>query len=435
MQDTIYALATGSLGCAVAIVRVSGPHAASIGERFSGYRLRPREIRFSHISDPVDGELIDSGLVVFFEAPSSFTGEDCLEFQIHGSRAVVARLIESLEREPETRIARPGEFIKRAFDNGKLALTSVEGVADLIDAKTDLQRRQALAQASGALGRHAIAWRDMILEALALVTAEIDFADEGEAPSEVLGEVRAILRRLCGEFDQALAAAKRGEVIRSGFRVVLCGAPNAGKSSLLNALAQRDVAIVTEHAGTTRDMIEVELDLGGVPVTLCDTAGLREASDAVEALGVERSRKAIESADLTVWLADSREETPAIETGHGASLVVASKLDLSGAKPVWCDLALSVRSGVGVDALIASISKAASAAAGGESVLVTNARQRNCVEAAARHARRLMADDLTALELVADELLRCADALEGLVGRIGTEDVLGSVFSRFCMGK
>ncbi|MFM2443370.1 MAG: hypothetical protein RJB09_556, partial [Pseudomonadota bacterium] len=255
MPDTIYALATGTLSCAVAIIRVSGPRAADIGRRFCSGDFLPRVARYCEVRDPSSHELIDSGLVLLFPGPSSFTGEDCLEFQLHGSRAVVARMFSALQGEIGARIAQPGEFIRRAFENGKLPLTSVEGIADLIVAKTDLQRRQALAQASGGLAARAALWRDLLLDALALLTAEIDFVDEGEAPTLVLQDVRAIVARLAGEFRQVLVDADRGERVKEGFNVVLCGPPNVGKSTLMNALARRDVAIVTEHAGTTRDII------------------------------------------------------------------------------------------------------------------------------------------------------------------------------------
>lgn len=435
MQDTIYALATGSLGCAVSIIRVSGPRAAEIGRRFCAADLKPRDARYCQVRDPLNQELIDSGLVLFFRGPASFTGEDCVEFQLHGSRAVVSRMLEALQREPGARIAQPGEFIRRAFDHGKMALTSIEGIADLIDAKTDLQRRQALAQAAGGLADKASAWRENLLDALALITAEIDFADEGEAPTHVLAEVREIIQKLLEEFREILTDARRGELIRNGFRVVLCGSPNVGKSTLMNALARRDVAIVTEHAGTTRDVIEIELDLGGLPIILSDTAGLRDTADEVEAIGVERSRKAMAAADLVIWIREADAPGAEIDVSGERSIVVASKMDKSASLPQWAELGVSARDGVGLEALVNRIREVGAAAVAGESVLVTNARQRACVEAAARHAERLMADHPPALELAADELLRCADALQELMGRIGTEDVLGAVFSRFCMGK
>jgi tRNA modification GTPase len=435
MQDTIFALATGSLACAISVIRVSGPRAAEIGMRFCSVELRAREARYCHVRDPADDELIDSGLVLFFEGPASFTGEDSLEFQLHGSRAVVARMLQALQREPGVRIAQPGEFIRRAFDHGKLALTSVEGVADLIDAKTDLQRKQALAQAAGGLAAKATEWRAMLLDALSLVTAEIDFADEGEAPTQVLSAVKGIAGGLLAEFREALSAASRGELVRNGFRVVLCGRPNVGKSTLMNALAQRDLAIVTEHAGTTRDVIEVELDLGGLPIILSDTAGLRETTDAVEAIGVQRSRLAMETADLVLWLCEASASSPGVELPHERVVVVATKTDQAELHPDWADVAISAKDGSGLSRLIDEIGGIGSQALAGESPLVTNARQRACVEAATRHVERLMADDVSALEFVADDLLRCADALQELVGRIGTEDVLGTIFTRFCMGK
>ncbi len=434
MQDTIYALATGTLSCAVAIIRVSGPRAADIGRRFCSGDFLPRVARYCEVRDPSSHELIDSGLVLLFPGPSSFTGEDCLEFQLHGSRAVVARMFSALQGEIGARIAQPGEFIRRAFENGKLPLTSVEGIADLIVAKTDLQRRQALAQASGGLAARAALWRDLLLDALALLTAEIDFVDEGEAPTLVLQEVRAIVGRLAGEFRQALVDADRGERVKEGFNVVLCGPPNVGKSTLMNALARRDVAIVTEHAGTTRDIIQIELDLGGLSVVLSDTAGLRDTADAVEAIGIARSQQAMARADLLLWLCDgSQSHTTAPDDER--VLIVASKMDQSQALPAWADLAVSAHTGLGMQELMAEIQAVGTAAIAGEVPIVTNARQRGCVETASRLAERLMAEEHLGLEFVAEDLLLCTQTLEELMGRIGIEDILGSVFSRFCMGK
>jgi tRNA modification GTPase len=434
MQDTIYALATGSLACAVSIIRVSGPHAAEIGRRFCSVELVPRVARYCVVRDPSSQEWIDSGVVLFFSGPSSFTGEDCLEFQLHGSRAVVARMLLALENEDGTRMALPGEFIRRAFDHGKLPLTSVEGIADLIVARTELQRRQALAQAAGGLASRARQWRDMLLEALALVTAEIDFADEAEAPTLVVLPVQAIVNQLAHEFRQALRDSDRAERVKEGFKVVLCGPPNVGKSTLMNTLAQRDVAIVTEHAGTTRDVIQIELDLGGVSVVLSDTAGLRDSIDPVEVIGVARSRQVMANADLLLWLSDGSQALGSDENTE-RRLVIASKLDDAQDLPEWADLGLSAKTGFGIAALVARIELLARAAVAGEMSVVTNARQRRCVEVASRHAERLVTDDTLALEIIADELLRCSRALEELLGPIGVEDILGSVFSRFCMGK
>jgi tRNA modification GTPase len=269
---------------------------------------------------------------------------------------------------------------------------------------------------------------------MGLVAAEIDFADEGEAPTQVLEAVRRIVRQLVLELRQALLDADRAERVKEGFKVVLCGPPNVGKSTLMNALARREVAIVTEHAGTTRDILQIELDLGGVSVVLSDTAGLREAVDPVEAIGVARSHQAMANADLLLWLCDGSQFTGAEKKGDRI-LIVASKLDDAPAVPEWADLGISAKTGFGIQTLVAKIQLAALASVAGEMSVVTNARQRRCVEVASRHAERLVADDNQALEIVADELLHCSRALEELMGRIGIEDILGSVFSRFCMGK
>jgi len=274
----------------------------------------------------------------------------------------------------------------------------------------------------------------MLLEALALVTAEIDFADEAEAPTLVVLPVQAIVNQLAHEFRQALRDSDRAERVKEGFKVVLCGPPNVGKSTLMNTLAQRDVAIVTEHAGTTRDVIQIELDLGGVSVVLSDTAGLRDSIDPVEVIGVARSRQVMANADLLLWLSDGSQALGSDENTE-RRLVIASKLDDAQDLPEWADLGLSAKTGFGITALVARIELLARAAVAGEMSLVTNARQRRCVEVASRHAERLVTDDTLALEIIADELLRCSRALEELLGPIGVEDILGSVFSRFCMGK
>ncbi len=435
MTDTIFALATGSLGCGVAVVRVSGPKASLIADRYCGGHVTPRQALYRSVSDPRDGTIIDQGLVLYFPGPNSFTGENCLEFQLHGSRAVVARLFQALSAEDGCRMAEPGEFIRRAFENGKLPLTSVEGIGDLIDARTESQRRQALSQAGGHLADRANDWRETLLDAFSLLEAEIDFADEGEAPSDVLPQVRLILADLLTDLQSALADADRGERIRSGFRVALAGPPNAGKSSLMNALVRRDVAIVSEYAGTTRDVIEVEFDLGGFSVLVSDTAGLRETDDPIEMIGIERTEREIKKADLVLWLNDVRSAGSDRDLGQSDSLRVATKMDLAEALPDWADVGLSVVSGEGINQLLALLEDRASRALSGEPPLVTNLRQRACVTSAARHLQSAMSHDGHGIELIADDLRRVSAELEALMGRIGTEDILGAIFSRFCMGK
>ena len=435
MQDTIFALASGSLGCGVAVIRISGPKAKTIAERFSGGNVAPRQAAYKSIRDPRNNELIDTGLVLFFQAPASFTGEDCLEFQIHGSRAGVARLFTALQAEDGCRMAEPGEFIRRAFDNNKLPLTSVEGIADLIDARTEAQRKQALSQAGGHLADQAADWRDQLLDAYSLLEAEIDFADEGDAPSAVMPQVRRILIELGSSLQQAVLDAERGERVRSGFRIALAGHPNAGKSSLMNTLVRRDVAIVSEHAGTTRDVIEVEFDLGGYAVIVADTAGLRNTSDPVEAIGVERTRRELHKADLVLWLEDVASSSCAPEVIDAEVIMLATKMDLATDLPPWADIGISIKSGAGIDPLLSLLAHKAEKALSGEPPLITNLRQKACIESAARHLQKAMSHQDQALELVADDLRRVARDLEALMGRIGVEDILGTIFSRFCMGK
>ena len=435
MQDTIFALASGSLGCGVAVVRISGSRAKTICERFCRSHVAVRQAQYKPIYDPRDGALIDTGLILFFQAPASFTGEDCLEFQIHGSRAVVARLFSALGAEEGCRFAEPGEFIRRAFENNKLPLTSVEGIADLIDARTEAQRKQALSQAGGHLADQAALWRDDLLDALSLLEAEIDFADEGDAPSAVLPQVRAILGELSESLGQALVDAARGERIRSGFRIALAGHPNAGKSSLMNALVRRDVAIVSEHAGTTRDVIEVEFDLDGFSVMIADTAGLRETSDPVETIGVERTRRELGRADLVLWLEEAMSHVCLPEAFEAEIIRIATKTDLVAGVPVWADLGISVKNGAGLDELFRLLSQKARNLLSGEPPLITNLRQKACIDAAARHLQAAMSHHDGALELVAEDLRRVSVELEALMGRIHVEDILGTIFSRFCMGK
>lgn len=434
MLDSIYALATGSLPCAVAVVRVSGVAAGSVCERLVGSIPPARFAAYRRVFDPSTGELIDNGLVLFFAGPRSFTGEDCVEFQVHGSRAVVARLLRVLGREPAMRLAQPGEFVRRAFENGRLPLTSVEGLADLIDARTEAQLRQALAQAGGHLADRVGLWRGQLLDCLALLSAEIDFADEGDAPSGTLPIVKEKVSLLLADLDRAIADAGRGEQIRSGLRVVIAGPPNAGKSSLMNHLVRREAAIVSDHPGTTRDLINVDLDIGGIAVTLSDTAGIRATDNPVELIGIDRALSAVHNASVVLWLFDVLGPAPdALPELSCPSIIVGSKLDLSAGLPDWADLGVSTTIAGGLDELLHRLEVIVSGLAAGEPTLVTNERQLLCVASAARSLRRAL--EVDALELVAEDLRACSSQLEILLGRLNTDDVLGAVFSRFCMGK
>jgi tRNA modification GTPase len=318
-RDTIFALSSGRPPVAIAVVRVSGPGAGAALKALIGKLPVPREAALARVRDPASNEAIDQALALWFPAPNSETGEDTAELQLHGGRAVVAATLSALARLPGLRPAEAGEFTRRAFENGKLDLTAVEGLADLVAAATEGQRRQALRQLQGALGNRAEDWRLRLIKALALVEARIDFSDEADVPEDLLRPALTIARELEGEIAAALADGGRGERLREGLTVAIAGPPNAGKSTLLNRLAKREAAIVSPYAGTTRDVIEVHLDLSGWPVTLLDTAGIRETSDPVEMEGVRRAQQRAQDADLVLWVVDAADEG----AGDGAKNVAA----------------------------------------------------------------------------------------------------------------
>ncbi|MGA7971476.1 MAG: tRNA uridine-5-carboxymethylaminomethyl(34) synthesis GTPase MnmE, partial [Pseudolabrys sp.] len=303
-RDTIFALSSGRPPAAIAVIRISGRRAGEALQALGVKIPQPRWAALARLRDPVSDEIIDEGLALFFPGPKSETGEDTAELQLHGGRAVVAATLEALGRIEGLRPAEAGEFTRRAFENGKLDLTAVEGLADLVGAETEGQRRQAFRQMKGALGGRAEEWRRKLIQALALIEARIDFSDEADVPEELVGPALAIARELGGEIEAGLADDGRGERLREGLVVAIAGPPNAGKSTLLNRIAQREAAIVSPYAGTTRDVIEVHLDLNGWPVTLLDTAGMRETGDPVEMEGVRRARARAAAADLVLWVED-----------------------------------------------------------------------------------------------------------------------------------
>lgn len=439
MSDTIYALSSGSLPSGIAVVRVSGPRVRFVLETTLGRLPPPRKAGLSDIRSG-GGDLIDRGLVLYFPAPASFTGEDVAEFHLHGGRAVVAAMLEALGRLPGLRLGEAGEFTRRAFEAGRLDLTEAEGLADLIAAETDSQRRQALRLSGGTFRARADGWRQVLIELRGRIEAGLDFSDEEDVPDDVEADVLDAIGRLGDDLRREIVDGRRGERLRDGFEVVVLGPPNAGKSSLVNAIAERDVAIVTDIPGTTRDLIEVRLDLGGYPVTLVDTAGLRDGGDVIEAEGMRRGRVRAEAADLIVWLDESGAPAPADVSALGVPVVdVASKAD-QAIKADQADaaregrLSLSVRDRGSVDRLIAVLAAAAADALGGEPPLVNRARQRQCLEQAVA-ALDAAASEGQPPEIVADRLREAGDALGRLTGRIDVEDVLGSIFSTFCIGK
>ena len=387
--------------------------------------------------------MLDQALVLWFPGPKSETGEDMAELQVHGGRAVVAGVLGAIGSIEGCRLAEPGEFARRAFENGKLDLTGVEGLADLIDAETAAQRRQALRQADGALARLYGGWRADLIEALALLEAAIDFSDEGDVAHDAEAMSRAKVEALGDAIARHLDDGHRGELVRDGFQVVLAGAPNSGKSSLLNTLARRDVAIVSDEAGTTRDIIEVKLDLEGLQVVVSDTAGIREAAGKVEQEGIRRALQRAEQADLVVWLVDASKVQAGDSVGMpdvgGDKLVVLSKSDLvdAGRLPtVPGAIAISAVTGQGIDVLTGLLADAARARIGSdEAPALTQARHRRHLEQGLGSLRAALAQRTDATELGAEDLRRAADALGRVTGAVDVEDVLDAVFGRFCIGK
>lgn len=432
-STTIFALSSGSVPSGVAVLRLSGPLVRFALETMAGLVPPPRSARLASIRGS-SGEVLDRGLVLYFASPSSFTGEDVAEFHLHGGRAVVAAVRERLA-ELGLFSAEAGEFTRRAFVNGKLDLTEAEALGDLIEADTEAQRRLATNNAAGAQRELYEGWRSRILHMRAMVEADLDFSDEGDVGEAVAAEVWSEAANLAHDVRAHLGRLREGEIVRDGYKVVLAGAPNVGKSSLLNRLAGRDAAIVTPEPGTTRDVIEVELDLGGVKVRLLDTAGLRSEAGMVERIGMERARAAAADADLVLLLVDAEGGAAELPDVYGETLVVRSKADLyrdDGSE----GLRISAVTGEGIEKLLKIVgAKAASSARLAlDSVVPTRLRH---AEALREVVLELSAgiDSRVGLELRAEGLRRAGDALGRLTGTIHTDEVLGVIFSRFCIGK
>jgi tRNA modification GTPase len=447
-SDTIFACATAPGRSALALLRISGAAAADVCRCLTGRApAAPRQAALRRLRDPHNGDPIDDGLVLWFPAPASFTGEDVLELHVHGGRAVIAALVEALSKVAGLRPAEPGEFTRRAFLNGRLDLTAVEGLADLIDAETRAQARQALRQLDGALGRLYEQWRQTLLRSLARIEVEIDFApDEEDVPENLLEVIRPDVERLSAEIAAHLVDGHRGERLRAGLTVAVIGPPNAGKSSLVNRLARRDVAIVTPLPGTTRDVLEVHLDLAGYPVTLLDTAGLREVGDSIEAEGVRRARARAESADLRLVMFDGA-MWPHLDPGTLAmvddgAVPVINKSDLEsvcgpasvGDRPA---MPVSCLSGEGITELLDRLAeRAAELLSAGDEPLLTRARHRAALqEVDAALASFMSAPIGTELALLAEDLRLATRALGRITGKVAVEDMLDTVFAEFCIGK
>lgn len=425
-MDTIVALATSRGRAGVAVVRVSGPEAGAVATALAGRLPPPRQAALRALRG-ADGGLIDQALVLWFPGPASFTGQDVVEFHAHGSAAVISALMAAILAEPGTRAAEAGEFTRRAFHAGKMDLTQVEALADLLDAETEGQRRQALRVLDGTAGRVVAGWREMLLDALALCEASVDFADE-DVPTDLAPAAVALIEPLRAQIAAQIAGRAAAERLREGYEVAIVGPVNAGKSTLLNALAGREAAITSARAGTTRDVIEVRMDIAGLPVTLIDTAGLRETEDEIERLGIERGQDRARKADLRLYLRASPDDQP--EPQDPDDLVLLSKADL------WGQPGLSALTGAGIPELLAAL-ESRLAGRGGTSAVFSRARHFDKLARAETHLARAenQLRHAPQWEVAAEELRLALRALDGLVGRVDVEDVLGRIFASFCIGK
>lgn len=428
-MDTIYALASARGKAGLSVVRISGPQSHEVVRRLTGSVPAVRRASLRQLG--WNGDILDDALVLVFDERASFTGERVAELHLHGSLATVSAVLSALSEQPGLRIAEPGEFTRRALENGRLDLAQVEGLSDLIEAETEAQRKQALEVFSGAVGTRVGAWREMIVRAAALLEATIDFADE-DVPVDVTPEVTDLLVRLLMELRDEASVSVARERVREGFEVAILGAPNAGKSTLLNMLARRDVAITSHVAGTTRDVLEVRMDVKGLPVTFLDTAGLRETQDPIETAGIDRARRRAAAADLRVLLLDEGADLPSIELGPD-DLIVIGKADQHPGP----GLRVSGETGAGVTDLIDEIHARLLKKVPSGGILIRE-RQRMAVLRAigfAESALDEIRNGFGRLELAAEELRLAARALDSVVGRVDVEDLLGEIFARFCIGK
>ena len=437
---TIYALSSGSGVAGVAVIRVSGANVGVVIERLRLGELQPRLARLVRIADPDTGEAIDSALALYFAEPASYTGEDVLELHVHGGRAVVAAVLGALSQIGGCRLAEAGEFTRRAFHKGKMDLTEAEGLADLIAAETQVQRRQALRVAGGSLRVHYESWRAQLIEAMALMEAALDFADEADVAADAVHQAETRVGDLRSSISAHLDDGRRGEIMREGYRVVIAGPPNAGKSSLLNALARRDVAIVSAEPGTTRDVVEIRLDLGGFAVVVSDTAGIRaDPTGTVEREGIRRSFARSAEADLVLWLIDAGAPLPSPANEllrQGVEVIpILNKTDLGVPAGIPAAAAISTRTGDGLPGLLDLIAnRAANRLEPGEAPLITTTRQRALIQETRANLDRFLAGNEPP-ELRAEDLRLAAGALGRITGRVDAEDVLNRVFGAFCIGK
>lgn len=429
-------MASGAGRSGVAVLRLSGGQCGAVLDALCGKCPQPRRATVFHVKHPETGEILDHALVLWFPGPHSFTGEDCAEFHVHGGSAIIEAVTQAFVTLPHVRLAEAGEFSRRAFANGKLDLTQAEAIADLVAAETPAQRRQALSQLGGDLAQLYDTWRRQLIDAMAFVESCIDFPDE-EIPTDVLDRARQQLRVLCDALRQHVEQSRSGLAVRDGFQVAILGAPNAGKSSLINAIAERDIAIVTDQPGTTRDVLEVRLNIGGFPVICADTAGLRDSDDVIEREGIRRAHQRAQDAHLRLWLLAPDQSLCELPVAAGDT-VVLTKADVQ-VRQVTYDgpvFSVSTYTGAGVDELLRHVSSVVTQALGQQDLPpLTRLRHVQSVTAAVEAIERALSRLSDMPELAGEDLRHAAMALSHIAGRVDVEDLLDKVFSEFCIGK
>jgi tRNA modification GTPase len=438
-KPTIFALSSGAGRAGIAVVRVTGSEAGTILEKLTGSTPPPRQAVMRRITSRDGQETIDQGLVLFFRAPKTVTGEDVAEFHLHGSPIIVERLLSELATFQNCRPAEAGEFTRRAYENDRMDLVEVEGLADLLASETEAQRKLAMRQFSGEASSIYQQWHSELTGALAIIEASIDFADEDGVAAEAVQKVRPRLQSFKHSLETALHDSERASLVRRGLRIVIAGRPNVGKSSLLNALAGRKAAIVSEIAGTTRDVVEAPLVINGFPVSLADTAGLRDVtSDVIEQEGMARSRSEIEAADILVWVRVANETDQALPD-RTPDLVIANKSDLVSESIHTrneSELVVSVKTGLGLDHLKSRLATLVTERTSlSESAVMVRTRHKQAVLESIRSLNDALSKPDDALELMAEDVRKAASALASITGRVGVEDFLGRIFQEFCIGK
>jgi len=433
-NSTIYALSSAEGKAGISVIRISGNQASEVIQKLGGTISYPRVAKIIKLVDPDNNEIVDKAISIWFPGPSSFTGEDTVELFVHGGRAVIDRIFDILARLKGLNFAEPGEFTKRSFMNGKLDLTSVEGLADLINADTELQRKQAFSQMEGSLFKLYENWRTMLIKSLSYLEANIDFIEE-DLPKDILEKEMLSIEIILKQINAHLADGKKGERLRDGYKVVLAGAPNTGKSSLLNLLSNRDVAIVSSEPGTTRDVIDVYLDINGCPIVISDTAGIRDSDSNVEQQGIDRAKAKIAESDLILWLKDSSlKENIIYPYDYDKNIIeIWTKSDISPEQKNFPFI--SVKDNTGIEELIDLIGKNALNGCATEDSYITRGRHRDSLIKICNSLTNAMQIDLDRIEIIAEELRSACNALGKITGRVDVEDLLEVIFLDFCIGK